>query len=465
MIGMAESADQARPASRSSSSASSASPARSDEEQATAPRPREGSQETTIPRRISLDSLPTEILSTILTQVYTMYALDGWHDRHLLAPLKIILLNKRIFEVGRPIWFFAFAIPESRAKDPIIQNIVAHRDLSRHARLLVASASTMPFLTHLTVSYDNPDGCQPFFDGLRILRHLRFLKVNTLARASTALDDFALDLDVPSLRELDIADLEIDEYGSDADDSGSDDENDPVAVLLRGLNKLARLRLPHLVAYGIDIPWRTLQELELLQELSKNAVAYSLQSVKRHPTAIVMERIRLQLNSWHDEQLSVAGIFDFLRALSRGGKLSRIHFDMGAVPEIPPSFTFRTVQTLVLFGPVTVSKETELDRLQSSLAVFPSVTSLKLRNFRFAGGSSDGGATIAATDAATLSTAYPQLDALLKWLEQTDVVRVTSHYVLDEGEVRWLRRDRDDTFRRDGWTARRECAVCRDDGI
>ncbi|BGP08964.1 hypothetical protein JCM10049v2_004816 [Rhodotorula toruloides] len=221
----------------------------SDEEQATSSARRDGSQEPIAPPRLSLTSLPTEILDKVFSCIdYDIYFNPS-------RRVDQVLVNKRIFSVAYPSSAFIKVLAVG------FQLVLPH--------LECAILHHTPNLTHLTVDFANPADAMPlpqcFFDAFRTLRHLVSLRICYVER-DAAVDGFSYERDVPSLREL-----EISAYGRLAD-------------CAPGLSKLERLELHCFAFGGSAIPWTTLHHLDVRNSTLNKSRDYT-------PTAVFSEII------------------------------------------------------------------------------------------------------------------------------------------------------------------------------
>ncbi|BGO92283.1 hypothetical protein NBRC10512v2_004552 [Rhodotorula toruloides] len=249
----------------------------SDEEQATSSARRDGSQEPIAPPRLSLTSLPTEILDKVFSCIdYDIYFNPS-------RRVDQVLVNKRIFSVAYPVWMRRITVSsfiQHDGRDAALAGLLIHKSSAFIKVLAVGFQLVLPHLecailhhtpnlTHLTVDFANPADAMPlpqcFFDAFRTLRHLVSLRICYVER-DAAVDGFSYERDVPSLREL-----EISAYGRLAD-------------CAPGLSKLERLELHCFAFGGSAIPWTTLHHLDVRNSTLNKSRDYT-------PTAVFSEII------------------------------------------------------------------------------------------------------------------------------------------------------------------------------
>ncbi|GAA5955865.1 hypothetical protein JCM3765_000023 [Sporobolomyces pararoseus] len=127
-------------------------------------------QEALSPRpQTSLLSLPDDLLLLIYEELYE----DQYGDKNISPPVSEILVNKRIFNLARPIWFSRMTIDSSQLDQRltgILRDEARRQDLRQlalsleksYANLIQFTLSSIPRLAHLRIQHDGGGSAKAF---------------------------------------------------------------------------------------------------------------------------------------------------------------------------------------------------------------------------------------------------------------------------------------------------------------
>ncbi|BGP00353.1 hypothetical protein NBRC10513v2_004578 [Rhodotorula toruloides] len=442
-------------ASRSASADSTAPTARSDEDGSTSSARREGSREPTPPPRLSLTSLPTEVLANIYRYVLATST---------MGQISTILTCKRLFDVAYSCWLHTVRISGQHGEDkhvglatyPKSGALVKELDASFlpvFPQLQCAVLRHTPNLTHLTVAFTDHGHYTPlpdsFYTSLKLLRHLTSLKITFDERAES-IPNFSFEDDLPSLRELDIW-----AFGS-------------LSFYGIYLSNIQRLCLPSVFFAGLSVPWPTLLHLEVGRrrstpgEHSFQDFLTSLESACL-TTNVPLRDLRLAFPDLDPHGaytlLEFAAILNVLDSLPFS---ALTHLAIHDIESLSVLATWKcwarlySVLHLTLHGPRTSCLTTDdLRGLQALLAVCPFLTTLRLDRIKiYASEITPWNVTKAILRAdrrGALALNFPELATLLFHIQQTSIIEfvIMPH---NQRGVRWYRSSGNELFAGEGLT-------------
>ncbi|BGO92292.1 hypothetical protein NBRC10512v2_004563 [Rhodotorula toruloides] len=219
------------------------------------------------PLPASLVTLPTELLSTILSLAMDLHLCS---DRDRLQ-FGVVMLNKRVFEVAYPIWSRNLCIEALEDQgdtvftalfsNPTRGTAVVHlapQLSSCLPNLQCSMLRRMHALTYLCISFADNEDCREvppcFYDALKSFRVLETLSLTFISRyrwkEPPVPPGFSLERDVPSLRRL----------------IALHDGNVTLAQVMPGLSLLTHLETQTFSFAGAAVPWRTLLYLDIDEE-------------------------------------------------------------------------------------------------------------------------------------------------------------------------------------------------------
>ncbi|BGP32957.1 hypothetical protein JCM10296v2_004743 [Rhodotorula toruloides] len=425
----------------------------SDEEPTSSAR-REGSQEPSSPPRVSLTSLPTELLDKIFS----------YHDEITWEGVKRLLINKRLFALAYSHWLQYFAVDPDQ-NGAILAELVTNRQTACRVEDLhlnlppiypeyhcaifrnTLNLTSLRILIHDEDAYFTIPDC--FFRALRGLHHLRYLKVDYDER-DQPVNDFSFERDVPSLRQLDI------------DAEGS------LAACAPGLSKLDSLNIYSFSFAGAGIPWRTLRRLDMRRHHGEGRRddADLQDLVQSLEVACGLSPIPLQsltLSFKGRGKLGLIGLTKIAAMLSAPHLNDLTIFDIESLSALA-SWTFDvrlpSIGHLTLISYCDCISVDDLRGLRAILALCPAVEVLRMEYFRISANENASSpltnaevkeAILRSFEVDTLAFLFPELAALLFSLQPTSILdlNISSWY---GNEVRWSRSARNEVFKAEGWT-------------
>ncbi|GAA5898373.1 hypothetical protein JCM6882_000139 [Rhodosporidiobolus microsporus] len=386
----------------------------------------EGAGEASPPT--SLLDLPDELLTHIYDEVYRSQRPQERREdmvSGILVSLDSVRVNKRIFNLARPVWFQHLGFPRGLKLDNFLAELISHAEVHTIVHCIVTPLPysfpalhssvirSLSNLTSLTLSFPRPlDGTQSTYTipisltaAFRALSRLEHLKIVSQPRLTFEDTSFSLNGDMPTLRRLDIDNVVS--------------LSDPIfdgATLLRSLTLRDKGIAPR------SIPWATVVSLQILPGASETI-----------------------------EDQSTRQQFEALLFVLQESKLERL--DVGCETDIcweSSDVSLPSVRVLSIEGYVQLQERNNLPNLWSFLSVFPSLSILHLRSISFSSDCLIVG-TLAELDPVILLLTHPSLAALLAALRTTTVLTLRISDEDDPVDMRWTRCSREEDFVGQKW--------------
>ncbi|GAA5898279.1 hypothetical protein JCM6882_000119 [Rhodosporidiobolus microsporus] len=410
----------------------------------------------------SLLDLPDELLASIFDQVHhSLRPEEDSQAEGLLVPLEHILINKRIFAIVRPLWFQSLASPWRRPRvDAFLASILAERETCWFTKSLyidyayafpdlqMSAVRCLHQLTSLTICCpgavdDDDDDTFPVrvTDGLKSLRNLRHLRI--IGPADIEDKELSLERDLPSLRSLDIDNIDLMRQ-----------------LLSPGGSRITTLFLRSIRIAGCSLPWHALETIRICEEAEYDddpeAFLSSLENAVE--TEIPLRQLAIEfrcsatlpdgnLNRFNITHLRK--LLDILPATQLEALDLRLDEMLGEWT--PGEFQITSVYHLVLRASTRLSAANNLATLCAFISFFPCAISLHLHDFYFSG--TDGQAdALSALSPADTALQYPHLVAFLAVMRDTSILSIRYRGSEEKREMRWTRGTVEEEFVGEGWT-------------
>ncbi|BGP08973.1 hypothetical protein JCM10049v2_004826 [Rhodotorula toruloides] len=370
------------------------------------------------PLPASLVTLPTELLSTILSLAMDLHLCS---DRDRLQ-FGVVMLYKRVFEVAYPIWSRNLCIEALEDQGDTVFTALFSNP-TRGTAVVHLAAQLSSCLPNLQCSM------------LRRMHALTYLCISW--KEPPVPPGFSLERDVPSLRRL----------------IALHDGNVTLAQVMPGLSLLTHLETQTFSFAGAAVPWRTLLYLDIDEESIEpdHDIWTFLQSLldayKTGP--IALRRLRLRVpDDPHPRNLPASCWFlGVLTALTAANVAELAFVDLDySIATAGEAHSFR-LTTDVLKG------------LQTVLAFFPDLLLLRISGFPApmrAGEELDAvsaqSAILEACGKGRLEPSFRTLGRLLRHLRGMPVLQVILELDTEGTKIRWRRQKRDEGFVAEGWT-------------
>ncbi|GAA6038112.1 hypothetical protein JCM8097_007552 [Rhodosporidiobolus ruineniae] len=413
-----------------------------------------------LPRPTTLLNLPDELLVQVFDGI-DHGALTGRTEYTHGGPnaTSPILVNKRIYRLARPFWFRRLRIPgNSTDRDAYLDKLIVDKDvhpfvesaeldmydITKHEPLLTTGFSLFYNLVSLTISFFYGDAnMSTALTGalakLTALRHLRLDDCDGLEDP-----DFSFDKKVPSLRHLDIA------------------WSEGIHQILDGVSQLTHLtvRTYELVDVGsVPIPWTTLRHLTLKPEANfegaDDLLATFQAALNKVPRIeeFPLERLTFDFYATQspDDGFDRTHLLALLEDL-RQSQLRQLDFLMAHDFEDWPKTALKveSVKVLRLQGSYDLHEAVNLPGLFAFLAMFPSLTTLSMRDFHFSD-PPEPVASLAQLSSLDLVLRQPVLNSLLTALSTTATLNFRYSQSGCSEELQWTRQSKEDNFSRQLW--------------
>ncbi|GAA6058057.1 hypothetical protein JCM3770_002948 [Rhodotorula araucariae] len=403
-----------------------------------------GEQADTRQQPRSLLDLPDELLEPILR---TAFQFERDEKREGTAvPLSRIMVNKRIWAAGLPLWLERIRFPYLDARysstgDAFFGGLLGHsyhwsnvrsvevQTVNAFPSLAVGTITSFASLSALTIT-ESSKIPRRLTQGLSKLRELMTLTV----LGTACLEDVAFDLRKTTIRKL----------------AGS--HSAALQQLLQG-GKGSQLEELELcvsnLSYYTAIPWRTLRVLRLIGEEDGTVPSSGFDSLLQSlfqaaklisPLPLLTFELAVGDTSTTspDRRAARYGVLDYIvrTAAPSFVRLSQLAFvDASSLQKaFPPS-----VETLELEGSAQMASGDNLEGLHHLLAQFPSIASLTLLGFPFHVKSTSLVADFKTDTFSAFGMRYPAFAALFTFLRKTNVLRFRYRPATEPLELRCTR--------------------------
>ncbi|GAA5984115.1 hypothetical protein JCM5350_003782 [Sporobolomyces pararoseus] len=407
----------------------------------------------------SLLSLPDDLLLEIYQELYE----DEYGTRIISPPVSEILINKRVFNLIRPLWFSRLSVNQSQL-DLRLPELLTHphrrQDLRRlqltpsieQAHLIRVVLSNLRSLTHLFLNIVNPIGDtarKALVEGIESSVSLAHLELNS---KSCAL------LDLNSLFEVGHTHL------GRSLKVLSNSVEDRMRTKYVSTNGLYSLTYGTVADFDTFNWWPVVGSFQKLNywdygPAPRNMIASLERGIVQNPndTVLPLEKLALDVDyrplrlAPHPDRLSSDDLTKLLHLLSLT-RIKRLELNLVTwIPRILSQQQVLTLKLLITSGPCSFANEDNFSAFSNLLLTLPSLTQLHLAGSNFFGNNFSAD-KISKLEPFQLFSRLPLLAALLACLRTTNVKIFTYRGAGEKREIRWTRSSTQEDFARDCWT-------------